>query len=345
LDTNYNGNINLDYKYSDWTKFLNDTFNGDQEKIKYLQKAMGYTFSTSIKEEKIFLIKGVPRSGKNTFLETIGEIMSDYSDTENEDFIVSRDKNTNYLLDVRAQLKGKRFLHISEISNRSKINSTILKNIVADKYISGAEKFKGKIRYKQQVKYWIATNNIDFDSFDDSVKTKLAVIDFNNRFYDEGTDEARKTGRVIDRDLKSRLLLPQNREFILRWIIEGYNLYKQEGLKSTKEMSETLDQIERDNDSLKTFINENMIEFDEETQTIKNQKSLNEIYTLYSEFEQKEYGTPPERVITLRRFFKVLRNRGFRVERQYYGASGKKNYYILGWCLSWEKVENRYADS
>jgi putative DNA primase/helicase len=144
----YNEKLNLGFKYSDWTKFLNETFSNDQNKIRYLQKAIGYTFSTSTKEEKIFLIKGVTRSGKNTFLETIGEIMSEYSDTENEDFIVAHDKNTNYLLDVRAQLKGKRFLHISELSPKSRINSSILKNLAGDKYITGAEKFKGKIDTK-----------------------------------------------------------------------------------------------------------------------------------------------------------------------------------------------------
>jgi P4 family phage/plasmid primase-like protien len=342
VEVDYKDSLNLGYMNSDWLKFLNQVFNNDQEKIRYAQKAIGYTFSTSIEEEKVFIIKGVPRSGKNTFLETIGTIMADYSDTEDEDFIVSRDKNSNYLLDARAQLKGKRFLHISELSAKSRINSNLIKRLAGDKYMTGAEKFKGKITYKQQVKYWIATNNLDFDNFDDSVRTKLAIIEFNNRFYPEGSKESKETGRVIDKSLKDRLLEPHNRQFILKWIIEGYKLYKKEGLTPTEEMENILNQVERDNDGIKTFFNENMKQFNEENQTVYEQKDINEIYQIYSAFEQQEYGTPPERIVTLRKFFKILRNRGFTIERKYLNKFGKKNYYILGWCLLEDRVVDKY---
>jgi hypothetical protein len=51
------------------------------------------------------------------------------------------------------------------------------------------------------VKYRIGTNEIKFDYFNESVESKLIVIDFPHRFYEAGTEEAAKTGRVIDRDL------------------------------------------------------------------------------------------------------------------------------------------------
>jgi hypothetical protein len=56
------------------------------------------------------------------------------------------------------------------------------------------------------------------------------VIEFNNGFYEEGTKEAKETGGVIDKNLKEKLLIPHNRDFILKCIIEGYRLYKEEGL-------------------------------------------------------------------------------------------------------------------
>jgi P4 family phage/plasmid primase-like protien len=326
---------------NDWIKFLNSSLGGDQTKIKYLQKAIGYTFSTSTKEEKVFFIKGVTRGGKNTFLETIQEVMGKYAEYETNDFITSREQNSNYLLDSRAQLKGVRMLHISELPANSKVNSTLIKNLVGDKNITGAEKFKGKIRYKSQVKYWIGTNNLDFDHFDDSVSRKLNIIEFNNGFYDEGTKEAIETGRVIDKTLKEKLLQPHNKEFILRWIIEGYRLYKEEGLKSTKEMDENLAQVKRDNDKILSFIDDDMKKYDESTQEIKGRKDISIVYQAYSNYDQKEYGTPLERIITLNKFFKTLRNRGFIIERKN-DASGAKKSYIVGWALNWENVESKY---
>jgi P4 family phage/plasmid primase-like protien len=326
---------------NDWTRFLNSSLGGDQDKIRYLQKSMGYTFSTSTREEKIFFVKGITRSGKSLFLDTVGEVMGEYSESEDKDFLTAKDQNSNYLLDSRAQLKGKRFLHISELTHNSKVNSTLIKRLAGDKYITGAEKFKGKIRYKNQVKYWISTNNLDFDNFDESVRTKLVIIDFGNRFYKAGTKEALETGRVIDENLKKKLIQPHNKRIILQWIIEGYRLYREEGLKSTQGMEENLDQIEQDNDSLKSFIDDNMKKYDETTQIVKNPKDIGQIYQLYSKYEQEEYGTPPERIITLRKFFKVLRNRGFSLRRGY-TTGGDRKYYIVGWLLNWEVVENRY---
>jgi phage/plasmid-associated DNA primase len=109
-------------------------------------------------------------------------------------------------------------------------------------------------------------------------------------------------------------------------------------------MEETLDQIERDNDSLKTFVNDNMARFDEQTEIVKDWKDINQIHQIYSEFEQREYGTPPERVMTIRKFFKVLRNRGFKVDRLYSNNTQKKSYFILGWRLRWEAVEKRFRE-
>ena len=304
---------------------------------------MGYTFSTSVKEEKLFIVKGVTRSGKNTFLDTIQEIMKDYcGDTQDEEFITSKEQNSNYLLSVRASLKGKRFLHISEIGKNKKLNGAQIKRLVGNRSTTAKYMHQNSFSYKQQTKYWIATNNIDFNEFDESIKTKLFIIDFDKRFYEIGTEEANKTERVIDRDLKDKLLETPNREFILKWIIEGYKLYKQEGLKQTQDMQEALDEIEADNDSLGMFIKDSMSEFDVNNPTALKevQKNVNEIYLNYRSYEKVNYDTPDELMITYRKFIKNMRNRGFVIERQWSNRTLKRELFIRGWCLNTELNNN-----
>ena len=197
--------------------------------------------------------------------------------------------------------------------------------------------------YRQQTKYWIATNNVDFSEFDESIKTKLFVIDFDKGFYEAGTKEASESGRVIDRTLKDRLLLPQNKEFILKWIIEGYRLYKKEGLEATKEMQEALEQIEMDNDSLGMFIKDNLKIFDENKQYIEGErKSIHEVYRIYRDYEIQQYGTFEENVIGLRKFIKNMRNRGFDIKRRYMNKVDGQAYYITDWILKDEIVKNGY---
>ncbi len=346
LETEYKENLNLGYIYNDWNKYLMTTFcekidgryENDKkglEKIRFLQKAIGYTFSTSIKEEKLFIVKGVTRSGKNTFLDTIQEVMKDYcGDTQDEEFITSKEQNSNYLLSIRASLKGKRFLHISEIGKNKKLNGAQIKRLVGNRNITAKYMHQNSFSYKQQTKYWIATNNIDFNEFDESIKTKLFIIDFDKRFYEAGTEEAIKTGRVIDKNLKDRLLEPQNREFILKWIIEGYRLYKEEGLTQTQEMQEALDEIEADNDSLGMFIKDSMREFDPNIQTLTaQQKTVNEVYILYKSYEKTNYDTSEEMLMSFRKFIKNMRNRGFNIERQWSSKTLKRELFIKDWCL------------
>ncbi len=261
--------------------------------------------------------------------------MKDYcGDTQDEEFITSKEQNSNYLLSIRASLKGKRFLHISEIGKNKKLNGAQIKRLVGNRSITAKYMHQNSFSYKQQTKYWIATNNIDFNEFDESIKTKLFIIDFDKRFYEAGTEEAIKTGRVIDKNLKDRLLEPQNREFILKWIIEGYRLYKEEGLTQTQEMQEALDEIEADNDSLGMFIKDSMREFDPNTQILTTpQKTVNEVYILYKSYEKTNYTTPEELIMSFRKFIKNMRNRGFNIERQWSSKTLKRELFIKDWCL------------
>ena len=354
LDTEYKETLNTKNINNDWNKFLLSTFCNNVEgsylndkkgleKIRFLQKAIGYTFSTSIAEEKLFIIKGVTRSGKNTFLDTIQEIMKDYcGDTQDEEFITSREQNNNYLLGVRADLKGKRFLHISEISKSKKLNGAQIKRLVGNRRITAKYLHHNSFSYQQQCKYWLATNNIDFNEFDESIKSKLFIIDFNKQFYQEGTEEAIKTGRVIDKKLKEKLLKKENREFILKWIIDGYQLYKMEGLKPTEEMQEALSNIEEENDNIGMFFKDSMSEFNEEQESIYGvRKDMHQIYDAYVNYETNEFETREEQIISFRKFMKQIRSRGFEIRKRLLDGNNKQKNYITDWCLKGETILNK----
>ena len=58
-----------------WITFLNDIFDGDQELIRYIQRAVGYSMTGSTREQCVFFCYGNGRNGKSTFLDVINEIM------------------------------------------------------------------------------------------------------------------------------------------------------------------------------------------------------------------------------------------------------------------------------
>ena len=69
---------------------MDEVFEGDQDRIKYLQKAVGYAMSGDTRLECMFILYGpTSRNGKGTTMETVLRILGEYGRTakpDNTDF-------------------------------------------------------------------------------------------------------------------------------------------------------------------------------------------------------------------------------------------------------------------
>lgn len=62
-----------------FTKFLNEIFENNTDKINYLQRVLGYSLTASTKEDTMFILYGEStRNGKTTLIETLLEMFGDY---------------------------------------------------------------------------------------------------------------------------------------------------------------------------------------------------------------------------------------------------------------------------
>ena len=60
----------------EWEKFINDVLENNQDKIKYLQKLLGYSLTGGMKEESCYLLYGsTTRNGKSTLVETFAHML------------------------------------------------------------------------------------------------------------------------------------------------------------------------------------------------------------------------------------------------------------------------------
>ena len=62
-----------------WSQFLLEVFNEDDELIRYLQRAWGYSLTGDISEQKLFLCHGTGANGKSTFLSVLGKLLGEYA--------------------------------------------------------------------------------------------------------------------------------------------------------------------------------------------------------------------------------------------------------------------------
>jgi putative DNA primase/helicase len=60
----------------EWLNFLDQVFDGEQDQIGSLQEAFGYCLSSDVSQEKVFMLLGDKRSGKDTIRHTLQSLLS-----------------------------------------------------------------------------------------------------------------------------------------------------------------------------------------------------------------------------------------------------------------------------
>ncbi|NCG09770.1 MAG: hypothetical protein GWP33_01515 [Alphaproteobacteria bacterium] len=76
-----------------FVNFINQIFGNDIELIRWVQRAIGYSFTGSTLEQKLFLAYGTGANGKSTLFEIIKLILGDYSKTADFETFLSKQKS------------------------------------------------------------------------------------------------------------------------------------------------------------------------------------------------------------------------------------------------------------
>lgn len=62
-----------------WLKFLNEVFPGRPEMVAFLKRAVGYSLTGLTREEVFFILYGLGRNGKGTFLRVLSAVLGEYA--------------------------------------------------------------------------------------------------------------------------------------------------------------------------------------------------------------------------------------------------------------------------
>ena len=126
-----------------------------------------------------------------------------------------------------ARLAGARFVGISEMEQKLTINASLTKQLTGNGSITARFLYEGYFEFHMQAKIFIDTNHLpnvtDRTLFESG---RLKIIPFTRHFEDHEQDKT----------LKTTLMQPENLSGILNWCIEGYRLYKAEGLDEPEEV-------------------------------------------------------------------------------------------------------------
>lgn len=196
---------------SQWLTWLADTFNGEQEVVRWLQLAAGYSITGHTSEEVLFYLHGKPRAGKGLFTETLMAVLGHELSAEVGFDTFTRDRSGDTQNFDLAPLKPARFVAASESQAYERFHEAKLKRLTGGNLIYCAYKHRDMFNYRPQFKIWLSSNHpINADPDDDAAWSRVRLIEFPNSYL----------GRE-DKRLKREMLKPEVLKGVLAWLVEG----------------------------------------------------------------------------------------------------------------------------
>lgn len=239
-----NADYDIEHKTPErWLAFLDDITGHNADLQRYLQKAIGYSISGSNAEQCAFFLYGVGSNGKSTFLDTLADLFGSYaSNVQPESFMMSKLGGDGARSDI-ARLKSTRFAMSEEPTEGVRLNEGLLKQITGGSPITCRFLYGDEFEYTPEFKLWMATNHKPvIRGTDFGIWRRIRLIPFEITIPKE----------KIDKNLKFKLReeFPQ----ILAWAVEGYMLYKREGLEEPEMVANATAEYKNEMDLIAGFI-------------------------------------------------------------------------------------------
>lgn len=234
-----------------FNRFIDEICNGDQEQKTALQNNLGYTIFGGTPEECCFFAYGKStRNGKGTLFDLVLDVLGNYGVQMDFNTIArTKTKDASRATPDLARLVGVRYVLANEPQKGTCINEALLKQLTGSDDITARSLYGSTFQFKPIFTLYVTTNNLPSIS-DDTLFTsgRIRIIPFNRHFSESERDV----------NLKRTLREGNGRKAVLKWLIDGYMMYKRDRLKTTADGENILKQYQKDNDYIQQFIDEKL---------------------------------------------------------------------------------------
>ena len=232
-----------------WLAFLAEVVGGGPDALDWLQMAVGYTLTGHTREEILFYLFGLRRSGKGTFTETLLALLgSPLAKEVNFGTFTAQRTGDSQNFDL-APLRPCRLVAASESNSYERFNEAKLKALTGGNEVYCAFKHRDHFNYRPQFKIWLSSNEpVNADPDDDAVWGRLRVLSF----------PISHAGHE-DKLLKQRMRSPEVLKGVLAWAVEGARRWYELGSSGLPELpiSEELKEKQRESlDAVQMWLEE-----------------------------------------------------------------------------------------
>jgi len=226
-----------------WEQFLNEIMLGNQNLVRFLQRAAGMSLTGDVSEHVLLVLYGAGRNGKSTFLNTLLAVMGDYGMQAMPDLLMAKynDRHPTELAD----LFGKRLVVSIESEQGRRLAETLVRQLTGGDKIRARRMREDAWEFHPTHHLWMATNHKPVvRGTDVAIWSRLKLIPFSAQFLDGDPKQ--------DKHLYQKLLdeLPG----ILRWCVEGCLAWQKEGLGVPAEVKAATEDYRAEQDVIAAFL-------------------------------------------------------------------------------------------
>ncbi len=224
-----------------WLSLLRRAMGNNDELISFLQRAVGYALTGDIREQCFFILYGTGSNGKSTFLNTLCNLLGDYSVQAPADTFLAR-RGEAIPNDV-ARLRGARFVAASEVEEGRRLSEVLVKQLTGGDRIAARFLHQDYFEFQPQFKLFMAVNHKPIvRGTDHAIWRRIRLIPWTVTIPPEEQD----------RQLASKLL--QELPGILTWAVRGCLAWQREGISPPSDVREATADYQVEMDPLTDFL-------------------------------------------------------------------------------------------
>jgi putative DNA primase/helicase len=201
-----------------WEQTIREIFKDDEEMIRYVHRALGYSVTGDCREECLFMNYGDGANGKGTLINTVRWVLGEYADNLSFSALEQHDRKGGSASPELAKLPGKRFVTASESSDAVRLDEGRIKTLTGRDALTARSLYGNEFTFEPNAKFWLSTNHkprVGDDS--EGFWRRMHLLPYLQSFIDRE-----------DRKLKDALRAEA--AGILRWLVQGCRLWQDHGL-------------------------------------------------------------------------------------------------------------------
>lgn len=228
-----------------WQKFLESAL-PDPAVREYIQKAAGYTMLGTSQERALFLLHGPSGTGKSVFIRVMEQMFGDFAETATPATFNESSKRATLTNDLN-DLKGKRFVCVSETDEGERLNESLIKRLTGGDTAKSRALFNENTTWRVKFSLWLATNNLpQLTSDDNAIWRRVKPIHFTQVAGDNG-------GEVLG---LAEDIFASEASGVLNWLLEGARMYQAEGLADTDQIRAGVEEYRKEVDVVEQFVSQ-----------------------------------------------------------------------------------------